>query len=227
MARHRGVGRIGWSLLLLGIAINPQLFELTLEAVGLSPGSARLAAARLAVIAAFSGAGLFVLGVTAVARRRRIHRAASAIAASLRELPELHNPRCSVIDELGAVLNAEYQGIRMEVVVEPLTGGRAWVRAQSPTRNTVTVWPRGLAPAEEQSFRTSGDNYECLSVQSNVQLRELEDDLNEVFGPGEATHVIHDGSGIEVCMPNEPTVSRNARIASAARLTARLAQANR
>jgi len=225
--RHRGIRRTIVALIFLGVAINPALFESLLEVAGLSPPSARLAAARLAVVTAFAGSGLFALGVTAIARQRRLHRAASAIAESLRSIPALHSPRLAVVDNIGAVLNAEIEGVRMEVVVEPLRGGRAWVRAQSPTGNPISVWPKGLAPAEEQAFRTCGDEYECFSERADSKLRELEDDLNQVFGLGEASHVVHDQSGIEVCMPNEPKGSRISRLSAATRLVAGLARVNR
>ena len=204
MSSSRGTKIIVVAVLLLLVSVNPAVFAAMLEWGGMIPRTARLAASRLAVVAALCGAGLLVLGITAIGRHARLRRAAKSMANALSELPSASNPTIRVVDGVGAVMMGEFDGLRMEVVVEPEQGGQAWLRARCAAASPLSIWPRGLAGEGSWQTVASGRAWECVSKDAVVGLSGLDDLLNRVFEEGGALYLHHTHDGIEVCFPNAP-----------------------
>jgi len=215
------------ALALVGLALSPTALTAAFDAAGMAPQAARIAGSRMGVLVAFVGTGVLIVGLTGLSRRARIRRSGLAMAEALATLPGSANPTVVVLSDGAAVLSAEFDGLRMEVVVEPLVGGSAWVRARSPANQTLTIWPRGLSSDEFGPVVTQGRSYECASANHNIQLRELDSVLNAVFGEGGASRVTQNHMGIEVCMPSGPPEGRTARLRDAVSLAVGLARINR
>ena len=215
------------AVVLVGLALSPTALTAVFEVAGMSPQAARIAGSRMAVFVAFVGTGVLIVGLTGVSRRARIRRSSCAMADALAALPGSTNSTIAVLDDVGAVLSGEFDGLRMEVVVEPLVGGSSWVRARVPANHPLTIWPRGLMRDEDGAVVVTGQTYECVSAVHNTALRELDAALNAVFGKGGASRVTHNRTGIEVCLPSGPAEGRNGRLQDAIALVAGLARANR
>ena len=227
MTGIRGVGIAVVAVALVALALSPTALTVVFDAAGMNPQAARIAGSRMAVLVAFVGTGVLIMGLTGLSRRARIRRCSLAMADALAALPGSSNPTVAVLEKGGAVLSAEFDGLRMEVVVEPLMGGSAWVRTRAPAKQNVTFWPRGLTMEEAGVVVATGQFYECVSAHDNPALRELDSVLNAVFGEGGASRVTHNRTGIEVCLPGGPAEGRSARLRDAISLVAGLARINR
>lgn len=227
MGSSRGTKIIVVAALLLFASVNPVVFAVMLEWAGMPPSTARLAASRLAVVTALCGAGLLVLGITSIGRHARLLRAAKSMANALIGLPSASNPTVRVVDGVGAVMMGEFDGIRMEVVVEPQQGGQAWLRARCSAESPLSIWPRGLAGEGAWKTVASGRAWECVSKDAVVGLSAMDDLLNRVFEEGGASYLHHTHEGIEVCFPNEPARTLLDRLLVGVSAVSGVARANR
>ena len=227
MGSSRGTKIIVIAALLLLVSVNPIVFAVMLEWGGMIPRTARLAASRLAVVAAFFGSGMLVLGITSVGRHARLRRAAKTMANALSDLPLVGNPTGRVVQGVGAVVMGEFDGIRMEIVVEPEEGGQAWLRARCAARSPLSIWPRGLAGEGSWQTVASGRAWECVSKDAVAGLRGMDDVLNRVFEEGGAMHLHHTHHGVEVCFPNAPARTLLERLIIGMSTVSGVARANR
>ncbi len=227
MGRTHGIRLTMLSLLFLGMALNPSALGELLSLVGMDVRTARLAGSRLAVVSALSGAGLLLLGITSFARSSRIRKTAEATAEALLLLPAASGARAHVLDGVGAVMTADVDGLRIEVVVEPERGGIAWLRSRCPAGQVLSIWPRGLADAGDGDPAASGRAWECVSSGRLTGISDLDDALNRLFEEGEASQVEHTRRGIEVRMSNAPASTLLGRLSLAVSVASGLARINR
>ena len=227
MGRTHGIRLTMLSLLLLAAALNPPALGEVLSLVGMDFRTARLAGSRLAVVMALSGAGLLLLGITSIARSSRIRKTADATAEVLLLLPGASGAQSHVLDGVGAVMTADVDGLRIEVVVEPERGGNAWLRARCPAGQVLSIWPRGLSGAGDGGPAASGRAWECMSPERLAGISDLDDALNRLFEEGEASQLEHTRLGIEVRMSNAPASTLLGRLSLAVSVASGLARINR
>lgn len=227
LGSSRGIQLVIIAFPLLLIAVYPAAIAETLALAGMDPRVARLAGSRLAVMMAFSGAGLLLLGVTFMARSGRLRRSSQAMAETLSHLPGGSSGRVQVIEGVGAGLTAEFAGLRMEVVVEPEQGGQVWVRARCPAALPLSVWPRGLGRSDGPPVMASGRAWECMAKESIAGFQDLDGLLNQLFEDGSASYLHQNHQGVEVCMPNAPAEDLLNRLKLAIDAAAGLARTNR
>jgi hypothetical protein len=143
-----------------------------------------------------------------------------------------YGARSQVVPGVGAACVADVDGLRMEIVVEPESHGRAWVRARCFPARSLRVCPKGLEP------EGAGDNLITVSQGYSWEawgrpgidgppLDAAAHSLGRAFGVGGATHIQHDGGGIELAMPNAPADELLARLRVAIDAVSSLARTNR
>jgi hypothetical protein len=120
----------------------------------------------------------------------------------------------------------------MEIVVEPESQGRAWVRARCFPARALRVCPRGMGPeVEEDDLVTISEGYSWEAwARPGVDGPSLEGaapSLGRAFGIGGASHIQHDSGGIELAMPNAPADELLARLHVAIEAVSSLARTNR
>ncbi len=227
MGRTHGIRLTILSLLLLGVAVNPSALGEALSLFGMDNRSARLAGSRLAIVVAFSGAGLLLLGITSIARAGRIRQTADGIARALLLLPSVSGAQAHVRDGVGAVMTASIDGMHIEVIVEPEQGGSAWFHARCPAGQTINIWPRGLGGSGDAGPVVSGRAWECVGSAHVAGINDLDSALNRLFEEGEASHLEHSRLGVEVRLSNAPAATLLGRLSLAVTVAAGLARINR
>jgi hypothetical protein len=120
----------------------------------------------------------------------------------------------------------------MEIVVEPETHGQAWVRARCAPARALQVCPRGLGPEDEGLGLvsvSSGHGWEAWagSGTDGPSLDGAARILSHAFGAGGVSHILHDGGGIELAMPNAPADELFSRLCVALQAVSSLARTNR
>ena len=218
--------------ILLSVAFDPLIVGAALELLGMTPSASRLAGSRLAVMAALIGTGILFFGLAGWARASRIQSICEAHALVLDHLGRDYGARSQVVPGVGAACVADVDGLRMEIVVEPESHGRAWVRARCYPARSLRVCPRGLGPegsAEDFVTVSEGYSWEAWGIPGvdGPSLDAAAASLGRVFGVGGASHIQHDGGGIELSMPNAPAEELLARLRVAIDAVSILARTNR
>ena len=204
-----GAFRLIWiSIPCLAIAIYPTGIGEALGLLGMDSRAALIAGSRLAVMMSLCGAGLMVLGFTGLTRSRRLRRISEAHVDVLDFLSGQPRYRAHLVDGIGAGLTAEFDGLPMEVLVEPERGGVVCIRALSIPGQPLAVWPRGLTPNEDPKTRqvvASGRAWECWATTNSIGIESAESILNRAFEAGGVAYLRHEQGGIELVMPNGPS----------------------
>ena len=215
---------------LLVVAHDASLFGGVLSGLGMEERAARIAGSRLRIMAALVGAGLLLIGLSIWARSIRLRSVSQAHAGVLQHLTENHVGRVDVHAGVGAVFSGEVAGLRLEVAVEPVRGGRILIRALSPAPTSLLIWPRGLAPTTQTSSFVriaQGASWEAWAPSAGTLQGELMGPIEAVFLRAGATEMRHDRSGIEVTLPNAPGIDLVQRIELGVQAASALSRANR
>lgn len=204
-----GAFRLIWlAIPCLAIAVYPTGIGEALAVLGMDARAARIAGSRLAVMMSLCGAGFMVLGFTSLTRTRRLRRISAAHVGVLDFLSGQARYRAHLVDGVGAGLTAEFDGLPMEVLVEPERGGKVCIRALSMPSQPLTVWPRGLIPEGEPTARqvvASGRAWECWAATNTVGIGSADLILNRAFEDGGVIYLRHEQGGLELVMPNGPS----------------------
>ena len=194
--------RLIWlSIPCLAIAVYPTGIGDALAVVGMDARAARIAGSRLAVMLSLCGAGFMVLGFTALTRARRLRRISDAHVDVLDFLSGQARYRAHIVDGVGAGLTAEFEGLPMEVLIEPERGGQVCIRALSMPAQPLAVWPKGLHPDQEHRARqvvASGRAWDCWATTNAVGIEAADTVLNRAFEAGGVTYLRHEQGGLEV-----------------------------
>lgn len=201
--------RLIWlSIPCLAIAIYPAGIGEVLAGLGMDARAAVIAGSRFAVMTALCGAGFMVLGFTDLTRARRLQRISEAHVALLDFLSGQARYRAHLVEGVGAGLTAEFDGLPMEVLVEPERGGQVCIRALSMPSQLLTVWPKGLTPKGEPMTRqvvASGRAWECWAATNTIGIGSADSVLNQAFEAGGVTYLRHEQGGLELVMSNGPS----------------------
>ena len=215
MDTSRALRLIWISIPCLAIAIYPPGIGEVLAVLGMDSRAALIAGSRLAVMMSLCGAGFMVLGFTALTRSRRLQRISEAHVDVLDFLSGHDRYRAHLVEGIGAGLTAEFDGLPMEVLVEPERGGQVCIRALSIPGQPLAVWPRGLTPDGVPKTRqvvASGRAWECWAATNAIGIGSADSILNHAFEAGGITYLRHEEGGIELVMPNGPSENLLERI---------------
>ena len=218
------------ALCLLGVALAPTALGSALGIFGMDPRAARIAGSQLTVMAALCGAGLLLISMARWARSSRLSRTSHLHAALLGHLSADVGGRPLVLEGGGASVTAEFDGLRTVIYLSPLQGGEARLHALCMPRCAVTVCPKGLGSAVDmpgQAVVSQGAHWEAWTVSPDRVLQGAEAVLEEAFGEGGLTRLVHDADGIEILLPNGPPEHLLARLRVAIRLASATARLNR
>jgi hypothetical protein len=227
---RRPVRSLMLAVCLLGVALAPTAVATMLDVIGMDGRAARIAGSRLTVMSALCGAGLLFISIARWARASRLGRISLLHAQLLDHLSAEAGGRAVVTDESGAHVTGEFDGLRTEIHVSPEQGGEVRIRALCMPGRIVVVWPRGLGLGEEMpglSLVSKGAHWEAWSAHREPVLVGAESALEEAFGEGGMTRVIHDADGIELILSNGPPELLLGRLRIAVRLASSLARINR
>lgn len=216
-----------FSIVLLAVAVAPTSLGDALAVAGMDARVARMAGSRLAVMAALSGAGMLLVGISLWARADRLLRISEAHA---RMLEHLGAQTVAVVEGPTAVAFGEFDGLRADIVVPPEVGGSAVIRAPCHPAVEVEVWPRGLPPEDlppGTHVTDSGQFWEAWSSRAEPVLVGGEGLLEGAFAAAGVFQVSHDRSGIRISLPSSPAESLPQRLKLSLRLASFLARSNR
>ena len=216
-----------FSMVLLAVAVAPTVLGDALALMGMDARVARMAGSRLAVMAALSGAGMLLVGISLWARADRLVRISQGHA---RILEHLGLQTIAVIDGPAAVASGEFEGLRVDIFLPPQVGGVAAIQAPCHPAADVEIWPKGLPPDDlPTGARTtdSGSHWEGWIDKAEPVLDGGGELLEAAFAAAGVLRVSHDRSGIRINLPTSPAESLVARINCALKLAAFLARSNR
>jgi hypothetical protein len=227
---RRPVRSLVIAVCLLGVALAPTAVATMLDLLGMEGRAARIAGSQLTVMSALCGAGLLLISIARWARASRLGRISLLHAGLLDHLSAEVGGRAVVTDEGRAHVTAEFDGLRTEIYISPEQGGEARIRAQCMPGRVIVVWPRGLSLGDEMpglSLVSKGAHWEAWAAHREPVLEGSESALEEAFGEGGMTRVIHDADGIELVLSNGPPELLLVRLRIAVRLASTLARINR
>ena len=101
-----------FSMVLLAVAVAPTAVGDALALMGMDGRVARMAGSRLAVMAALSGAGMLLVGISLWARSDRLVRISQG---HTRILEHLGLQTIAVVDGPAAVASGEFEGLRVDI----------------------------------------------------------------------------------------------------------------
>ena len=218
------------SILLIGVAFESTLFVEPLLMVGMDERVARIAGSRLSVMVALVGAGLLLIAISVWARNARMHAISLAHAEMLEHLAATHVGHVEIVPGVGAGFSGEVAGLRVEIIVEPTSGGQVWIRALCPAARPIHIWPRGLAPdvKDTEGYRIAwGPSWEAWSSQDEALHGEGVHPIEDAFFKGGVGEIRHNRNGIELSMSNAPGGGLLERISVGLEAAAALSRANR
>ncbi len=214
--------------LLLAVGLYPTGIGHILTALGMEGRAARIAGSQLTVMAAFCGAGFLLIGITAWAREGRLRRISMMHLAVLDHLASSGGGTAQLVENEGAVLVSEFDGLRAMISVAPQRGGHALVSANCSAGRPIEVWPRGLGPVETAlEIVSRGPSWEVWSIPGSSGISGAEDVLEASFGEVGVLFVSHDRRGIRLSMLNDPAENLVIRLQTAVRLVSTIARLNR
>jgi hypothetical protein len=216
------------SVILMAMAFEPSIISGLLSAVGMDDRAARIAGSRLTVMAAMVGAGFLLIGLSSWARNTRMHNISQGHMNMLDHLVREYGGTVDVLPGLGAGFSGEIGGIHVEIVVEPIRGGQAWIRARCPASRPLHISPRGLAPESENGAVVAcGRSWEAWSSVAGPLQHGAEQCLEDAFDRGGLLEMKHGRTGIELSMPNAPGEGLLARISLGLEAAAAVSRINR
>ena len=218
---------IVFSIALLAVAVAPTAIGDALTLVGMDSRVARMAGSRLAVMAAMSGAGMLLVGISLWARADRLLRISQGHASMLEHL---RPQTVTVVDGPTAVAVGEFEGLRADIMVPPQVGGAVVVRARCHPAVDVEIWPRGLPPDDLPPgalITDAGQYWEAWSARAEPVLGGGEEILEAAFSVAGVLQVSHDRSGIRISLPSSPAESMLQRLKIVLSLAAFMARSHR
>jgi len=226
----RPVRTLVLALLMLCIGLVPTALGEFLASVGMADQAARIAGSQLTVMTALCGAGLLLIAIARWARALRLNRTSDMHAELLNHLSSDVGAQSQVVPGVGAVVVADFEGLRTEVVIPPEVGADVTIRALCMPGRMMSVWPRGLGPAEPvagQSLVSFGEHWEAWGDAGASVLEGADAVLEAAFGEGGLLYMSHGVDGIEISLPNAPPEHLLTRLRIGLRLASTMARLNR
>ncbi len=214
-------------MVLLAVAVAPTAVGDALALMGMDGRVARMAGSRLAVMAALSGAGMLLVGISLWARSDRLVRISQG---HTRILEHLGLQTIAVVDGPAAVASGEFEGLRVDIFLPPQVGAAAAIHAPCHPAADVEIWPKGLPPDDlpPGALTTdSGRHWEGWTDKAEPVWDGGGELLEAAFAAAGVLRVSHDRSGIRIGLPTSPAESLVARLTCALKLAAFLARSNR
>jgi len=219
---------IYFSILLLAVALYPTGVGDFLTAIGVDARVARIAGSQLTIMAALCGAGFLLIGITTLARTKRLRRISVMHVALLDHLSQQKGNSAQLVEDQGAVLVGEFDGLRAVVSIAPERGGFAVINASCSARRSIEIWPRGLGPESgDYEVVARGQSWEVWSSPDGPVLTSAKDLLELAFGEVGVVSVSQDRRGIRLKMPNAPADDLVRRLDIGIRLVSLIARTNR
>jgi len=190
--------------------------------------AARIAGSQLTIMAALCGAGFLLIGIATMARTKRLRRISGMHVALLDHLPQQSGSSAHLVEDQGAILVGEFEGLRAMVSIAPERGGLATISASCSARRSIEIWPRGMGPEEgDHEVVSHGQSWEVWSAPDGPVLTSAKDLLELAFGEVGVLSVTQDRRGIRLKMPNAPADDLVPRLDIGIRLVSLLARTNR
>ena len=219
---------IYFSILLLAVGLYPTGLADFLVALGMDARAARIAGSQLTIMAALCGAGFLLIGIAAMARAKRLRRISQMHVALLDHLAQRSGSAAQLVEDQGAVLVGEFDGLRAMISIGPERGGLAVIHASCSARHAIQILPRGLGPDDgKEEVVSSGQSWEVWAEPDGPVLTSAKELLELAFGEVGVLSVIHDRMGIRLEMSNAPADDLVSRLEVGIRLISLLARTNR